>query len=169
MKPDARIHMRGAYPAWSGGSRLLHPHVGRTGGGLHPSARSGAGGLYGLRLLLVQDESVMAMVIEDMLSELGCVVVDVAGTVGQGLQSVLDGGVDAAILDVSVDGKSVFPVADALTARELPFVFSTSADLAPLSARYPGTRTIAKPYDSDALACILADCCLEASAKLRPS
>jgi len=104
-----------------------------------------------------------------MLSELGCVVVDVASAVAQGLQSVAGGGIDAAILDVNVDGESVFPVADALTAREVPFVFSTSADPAPLWARYPGSQTIAKPYDSDVLARILADCCLEATAKVRPS
>jgi CheY-like chemotaxis protein len=168
MKPDARIHTRGAYPDWSGGSRLLHPHIGHT-GGLHRRTRSGGVGLYGLRVLLVQDESVMAMVIEDLLSELGCVVVDVAGAVSQGLESVAGGGIDAAILDLDVDGEPIFPVADALTAREVPFVFSTSEDPTLLCLRYPGSQTIAKPYDADALACILADCCLEASAKPRPS
>lgn len=166
MKLDARIHVRGAYPDGSGGSGLLHPHVGRTGGGLHPSARSGGPGLYGLRILLVQDDSVMAMVIEDMLSELGCVVVDVASAVAQALESVGGGGVDAAILDASVDGESVSPVADALTAREVPFVFTTGAEPAPL-ARYPRSRILAKPYDSDSLARTLAGCCREASERLR--
>ncbi len=170
MKPDARIHMRGAYPSWSGGSRLLHPHESHAGVGPRAHARSGGGGLYGLRVLLVEDESVTAMLIEDMLEELGCVVVDVAGTVAQGMQCVLeDGGIDAAILDVDIDGESVFPVADALVAREIPFIFSTGSDPAVLAERYPQSPTIAKPYESGALARILAGCCLEASAKPRPS
>ena len=170
MKPDARIHMRGAYPAWSGASRLLHPHQSHAGGGLRANARSGGAGLYGLRVLLVEDESVTAMLIEDMLEELGCVVVDVAGTVAQGLQCVLeDGGIDAAILDVDIDGESVFPVADALIARQIPFVFSTGSDPAVLAERYPQNQTIAKPYETGALARILAACCLEASTDPRPS
>ena len=63
--------------------------------------------LQGLRLLVVEDEAMVAMLVEDMLTDLGCVVVGVAGTVAEGLAVVGSGGValDGAVLDVNVGAK----------------------------------------------------------------
>lgn len=113
--------------------------------------------LRGLKVLVVEDELLVAMVIEETLAEFGCVVAGVAATVAQALgqvQAVAD--LDAAILDVNLGGEKVFPVADALRARKVPFVFSTGYGPADLAQRYPESRLLGKPYTPDALAAALA-------------
>lgn len=79
-----------------------------------------------LRILLVEDEGLVAMLIEDMLDDLGCEVACSAATVAKALQWLDEGGqADAALLDVNLSGETVWPVADALTARGTPFAFTT--------------------------------------------
>ena len=109
--------------------------------------------LTGLRLLLVEDEAMVAMMIEDMLSDLGCVVVGVAGTVSKGLdfadrQDLL---LDGALLDVNLGGETVYPVAEALAARGVPFIFSTGYSVAGIQTRYSDVPILAKPYEMDVL------------------
>lgn len=118
--------------------------------------------LRGLRLLVVEDEAMVAMLVEDMLTDLGCVVVGVAGTVANGLAVVGAGDValDGAVLDVNIGGEKVFPVADALAARGVPFLFATGYGAAGVADRYADKRVIAKPFQSrvleDALAATFA-------------
>jgi CheY-like chemotaxis protein len=71
--------------------------------------------LEGLRLFLVEDEALVAMLLEDMLSDLGCVVIDIAGSLSQALDRLdsLDATADGAILDVNLGGEQVYPFADA--------------------------------------------------------
>lgn len=109
--------------------------------------------LRGLRMLVVEDEAVIAMLVEDMLSEMGCTEVDIAGTVEQGLRLAGPGepAIDAAILDVNIDGEKVFPVADALAARGVPFIFATGYGSAGLDPRYENRPVIAKPFRREAL------------------
>lgn len=105
--------------------------------------------LSGLRLLLVEDEAMIAMMVEDMLSELGCVVVEVAGSVSRGL-AVADKGaleIDGAVLDVNLGTETVYPVAEALRARGVPFVFSTGYSTAGIEAAYAGVPIVPKPYE----------------------
>jgi CheY-like chemotaxis protein len=113
--------------------------------------------LTGLRLLVVEDEAMVAMLIEDMLTELGCVVIDVAGTVSTAVNAVDAKGrmLDGAILDVNLGGEKVFPVADALAMRGVPFVFATGYGPAGLNDRYPGVVTLAKPFRLSALEQVL--------------
>jgi len=111
------------------------------------------GDLSGLKVLVVEDEALVAMVIEDALNEFGCIVAGVAATVAQALgelQAAAD--LDIAILDVNLGGEKVFPVADALRARKVPFLFSTGYGPADLAQRYPESRLLGKPYSPDALA-----------------
>jgi len=105
--------------------------------------------LAGLRLLLVEDEAMVAMLVEDMLTDLGCVVVDVAGTVSRGVALASDGtlSLDGAILDVNLGGEKVYPVAEALTARNVPFVFSTGYGIAGISEAFSHVPVLSKPYD----------------------
>ena len=113
--------------------------------------------LHGLQVFVVEDEALVAMLIEDMLTDLGCQVVGVAGTVAEAMERAAAlPAIDVAILDVNLGGEFVFPVADALKARGVPFVFSTAYVTLKLEARYPGSRLLRKPYLQAALADTLA-------------
>jgi CheY-like chemotaxis protein len=116
-----------------------------------------AAGLAGRRLLIVEDEALVAMMIEDMLSDLGCVVVDVAGSVARGLALTEDAAtqLDAAVLDVNLGGETVYPVAEKLALAGVPFVFSTGYGLAGVAPRFAGVPTLAKPFNSTTLAAAL--------------
>ncbi len=104
--------------------------------------------LEGLRLLVVEDEAMVAMLVEDMLGELGCVVVEVAPSVKKAvaIASASEIPIDGAVLDVNVGGEKVFPVADALAARGIPFVFATGYGHSALEGPYAGHELIAKPF-----------------------
>ena len=113
--------------------------------------------LAGLRLLVVEDEAMVAMMVEDMLMELGCVVVDVAGTVSRGLALVADEALalDGAILDVNLGGEKVYPVAAALAARRVPFVFCTGYGVAGIAPDFIHVPVLSKPYERRVLETLL--------------
>lgn len=81
--------------------------------------------LAGCRILVVEDETLIAVVIEETLQELGCVVVAVVGKLDAALRLAADEALDAAILDVAIRGGHVFPVAEQLLARGVPFVLAS--------------------------------------------
>jgi len=114
--------------------------------------------LKGLRLLVVEDEALVAMMIETMLDDIGCIVVEVAGTVSRGLALVADEAlaVDGAILDVNLGGEKVYPVAEALRARDVPFIFSTGYGIDGIAAEFAHVPALAKPYQQAALEVMLA-------------
>jgi CheY-like chemotaxis protein len=109
--------------------------------------------LTGLRVLVVEDEAMVAMMIEDMLSDLGCVVMDVAGTVSRGVALANDPelALDGAILDINLGGEKVYPVAVALAARRVPFIFSTGYSVAGVAEQFAHIPILAKPYERPAL------------------
>lgn len=109
--------------------------------------------LAGLRLLLVEDEAIVALMIEEMLNDLGCIVVDVAGTVSRGLSFVETAArtLDAAVLDVNLGGEKVYPVAEKLAANGVPFVFSTGYGVAGIAPDFARIPALAKPYSAKAL------------------
>jgi len=113
--------------------------------------------LTGLRLLVVEDEAMVAMMIEGMLQDLGCVVVDVAGTVSRGLALVGDAALalDGAILDVNLGGEKVYPVAEALDRRHVPFIFSTGYGIDGINTSFSHVPALAKPYGQQALESLL--------------
>ncbi|TAJ71872.1 MAG: response regulator [Phenylobacterium sp.] len=109
--------------------------------------------LSGLRLLLVEDETLVAMMVEDMLAEFGCVVADVAGSVSRGLALAADDALalDGAILDVNLGGEKVFPVAQVLADRGIPFIFATGYGVAGVAEAFSHVPVLAKPYEAGAL------------------
>lgn len=113
--------------------------------------------IQGMQVLVVEDEALLALMLEDMLADFGCVVAGSAETVGKALCLIAEtSDIDAAILDVHIGGELVFPVADALQDRQVPFVFSTGFGPADLMSRYPESPLLAKPYPPEALAATLA-------------
>ncbi|WP_287105107.1 response regulator, partial [Brevundimonas sp.] len=82
--------------------------------------------LSGRRVLVVEDESLVAMLLETILEDMECVPIGPASNIDEGETLARDTvELDAALLDVNVAGRQVFPVAEALKSRGVPFVFST--------------------------------------------
>jgi CheY-like chemotaxis protein len=108
--------------------------------------------LSGRRILVVEDESLVAMLLETILEDMGCTPVGPAATVDDGLALATDGErLDAALLDVNVAGRQVFPVADALKDSGVPFVFSTGYGEGGLPDQWRGHPTIQKPFTEAAV------------------
>lgn len=98
------------------------------------------------RILVVEDESLVAMLLETILEDLGCAIVGPESTVAAGVETAGSADIDAALLDVNVAGELVFPVAEKLRARGIPFVFSTGYGEGGLPAEWRGNPTIQKPF-----------------------
>src|SRR6202171_5551025 len=88
------------------------------------------------RVLLVEEEMLVAWLIEDMLADLGCAVIGPASSVNQALAMIDAEAVDAAVLDLNLNGQMSYPVADALAARGVPFVISTGYDKTSFPAQH---------------------------------
>jgi CheY-like chemotaxis protein len=108
------------------------------------------------RVLVVEDEMIVAWLLEDMLTDLGCTVVGPAARVDQALAMIDAESIDAALLDLNLNGEMSYPVADALAARGVPFVFSTGYDKDRLPDGYRGVPVLQKPYRPSELADALA-------------
>lgn len=81
--------------------------------------------LTGKRVLVVEDEALIASMIVEWLAELGCEAIGPASRVADGFVLVRDGSLDAAVLDVNVNSERVFPLAEYLRGRGVPVVFAT--------------------------------------------
>jgi CheY-like chemotaxis protein len=98
-----------------------------------------------LRILVVEDEGLVAMMIEDLLEDLGCELAGSLASVGAALAWIEAGGdADGALLDVNLGGEPVFPVAEALRARGIPFAFATGYGEAQ-DARFKDAVLLGKP------------------------
>jgi CheY-like chemotaxis protein len=108
--------------------------------------------LDGLRLLVVEDEALVAILIEDALLDLGCVVVGPAGSVAQALALLDRETVDGAVLDVNLgaDERS-YAIAEALGARGIPFIFVTGYGEEGVDPRYAAVEVLQKPFDPRSL------------------
>ena len=108
--------------------------------------------LQGCRVLIIEDESLVAMLLETILEDMGCVVVGPESNVDDGLAAATsEASLDAALLDVNVAGREVFPVAEALRARGVPFVFSTGYGEGGLPEHWRGNPTIQTPFTEGAI------------------
>ncbi|MCK1340990.1 response regulator [Bradyrhizobium sp. 38] len=107
--------------------------------------------LSGARVLLVEDEGLVALMIEDMLEELGLKVVASAAHVPKACELASRASFDLALLDVNLAGERVFPVARILRDRKIPFLFSTGYGGPPLEEEFSDAPAIGKPFSIDQL------------------
>ncbi len=103
------------------------------------------------RVLLVEDESLIAMMMDQVLRELDFDVVGPFGTVREALAAIERESIDAGLLDINLGGEMAYPVARLLQARKVPFAFMTGYGAETTAAPFPGVRTFQKPLDREML------------------
>ena len=102
--------------------------------------------LSGRSILVVEDEMLVLLNVEDMLADLGCTSVSAAANADQALALIDAQAFDAAMVDVNLDGRKSYRVADALAVRGVPFVFSTGYSGQSLDDGYLDRPVLGKPY-----------------------
>lgn len=111
--------------------------------------------IAGMRILMVEDEMVVAMALEDLLRLMGCDVVK-AGRLDKALRLAETETLDGALLDINVAGDSVYPVAAELDRRGIPFIFMTGYDADRLEGEYSGHAALQKPFQDDEMERMMA-------------
>lgn len=111
--------------------------------------------LSGKRVLILEDEAILAMCIEDMLQDLGCIAVGPAFSIAHGQALAASEPLDAAVLDINMGSGTSFAVAETLRARSVPFCFATGYGSAGVPQDYAGVPVLPKPYTQASLAGIL--------------
>jgi CheY-like chemotaxis protein len=113
--------------------------------------------LRGRKVLVVEDEALIAMLTCDYLEELGCSVVGPFATSDKAMAALEKEAVDLAILDVNLgSGRTSFPVAHALRERSTPFMFATGYGSSGVREEFPTAPVLAKPFTDTQLAAELA-------------
>ena len=104
-----------------------------------------------LRVVIIEDEVMLALLIEDMLHDLGHEVVGVAARLPQAMQLARLADMDLAIVDVNLAGRKSFAVADMLNERHIPFVFATGYGPPDVEPPYSSAFVLMKPFGPDEL------------------
>ena len=121
------------------------------------------------RVLVVEDEPLIAMLLEDWLAELHCQTVGPAASAQEAMALIEGAQLDGAILDVSLDGHDSDAVAAALRERAIPIAFATGHAVEWIDARFKDAPTLAKPYDFERVKQVLAILLDGAVAPSRPA
>lgn len=112
--------------------------------------------LQGARVLVLEDETLVSMMVEDMLMDLGCEIVGPFARLDHALSFVAAGSqVDLALLDVNLGGERSFPLAEALSARSVPFVFTTGYDESGMPDEWRSRPALRKPFMMHEMAAVL--------------
>lgn len=111
------------------------------------------------RILILEDESLIAMHLEDLLSEMGHQIIASFNRVAEAAQFSEQADIDFAVLDVNLRETKSFPVAEILRRRGIPFVFATGYGSAGLSAEFCNELTLQKPYEPRELERVIAEAC----------
>ena len=102
--------------------------------------------LTGTRVLLVEDEGAISLLLESLLESLGCRIAGLASTLSEADRLAASADIDVALLDVNVGGVPVYPAAERLVARGIPIVFSTGYGAEGLDRRWHSTPILVKPF-----------------------
>ncbi|QPQ55673.1 response regulator [Allosphingosinicella flava] len=102
-------------------------------------------------ILVVEDEPLIAMMLEDFLESLGHKCVAIAESVEEAMIRIDEGGFDVAIMDVHLKNERIWPVADRLAQEGRPFILATGGHIEPPPAEHAGAPVLAKPYTVDAI------------------
>lgn len=97
-------------------------------------------------VLVIEDEAVVAMILEDMLVDMGIQVLTCT-TLDDALTDIESGSFDAAIVDMHLRGESGMAAVEMLLSQKIPFLVLSGGDQSALHARYPQVLTMAKPFD----------------------
>ncbi|MEA3051664.1 MAG: hypothetical protein QOG72_567 [Sphingomonadales bacterium] len=110
-------------------------------------------------ILIVEDEPLIAMMLEDFLDSLGHTVAATCETVADALARVGQGGFDLAIIDVNLNGERVWPVADRLAAQGVPYILATGGHIEPPPEQHASAPVLSKPFTLDAIEPALMEAC----------
>jgi len=121
-----------------------------------PAGESSVSAGAGLRILVVEDELMIAMLVEDMLAELGHEVVGIAASIEEASRLAQHADFDGALLDVNLNGKTVDAVVHTLVERKIPFVFTTGYGHHGIPEAYRDRPSLQKPYQTAQLEQALA-------------
>ncbi len=105
--------------------------------------------LRGQRILVVEDNFIMALDLSQLVEELGGAVVGPAGRLDEGMALAQSNDLDGAILDVNLDGANTFNLADGLLAGNVPVIFATGYDSKTLPDRFVDAPKLSKPFNLD--------------------
>ena len=103
------------------------------------------------RILVVEDEAMVAMLLEDMLADIGLETIGPVGRLSEAVDAARTGAFEAAILDVNLAGQETYPVADVLIERGIPFVFATGYGVGGLRDAYRDRPVLQKPFQQSDL------------------
>jgi DNA-binding response OmpR family regulator len=112
--------------------------------------------LKGVKVLVVEDEYLVASLIEQILEAAGCIVTGPIPRLSEALDAAHHENCDAAVLDVNLAGERIDPVADALCARDVPFLFVTGYGVNALPGEYTERPRVNKPFRMADLLCALS-------------
>jgi CheY-like chemotaxis protein len=107
------------------------------------------------RILVVEDEYLIRMLLEDMLDDLGFDIAAAVGTLAEAKEIAANGDFNAAVLDVNLDGQEIYPVAEILAKRGKPFVFVTGYGEGGLSDPYRDRPALQKPFQAEQIKTVL--------------
>lgn len=115
-----------------------------------------SGMLQGLRVLVVEDEHIVALALADDLEDQGAIVIGPASSVEGALGLIGENRIEAAVLDIQLQSQMVFPVAEALTGLEVPFMFTSGFDASAVPEEFAHVPQCEKPASSRTVVDMLA-------------
>ena len=113
--------------------------------------------LVGKRVMVAEDELLVSMLIEDVLADAGCLLVGPFCTVADALAAARDATIDIALLDVNLRGQMIYPAAEALAARGIPFLLLSGYGRDAVPPNHPDWEACAKPFKTAELTKMLSD------------